>query len=143
VFANTQASRKVWLAADANGHPLAALSRLDAVRALAEHATLISINLPTGARAGSVQGVVDLHGLLRRAYQLARTLPDAIILCAGKKQDRLEFLVLDRSGAHAAKCLTENRYLLCGRLHRAWIAARTRLERRGLSGGADASTESS
>lgn len=56
--------------------------------------------------------------------------PLGIILCAGKKQEQIELLELNRSGIHVAEYLTElpSRELLAERLHRAIKVAQARLE---------------
>ncbi|WP_404786165.1 YhcG family protein [Altericista sp. CCNU0014] len=55
--------------------------------------------------------------------------PLGIILCAGKKQEQIELLELDKSGIHVAEYLTvlPSKELLQAKLHEAIIAARRRL----------------
>jgi hypothetical protein len=56
----------------------------------------------------------------------------AIILCAGKKAETVEYLDLGRSGIHVAEYLVDlsPRELLQQRFHEAIARARTRLENR-------------
>ncbi len=79
-FASTHAPLRIWLSADAENHPVVALSRIDVAQALADHGSVVALSLPPGAQvARTVPDIRALHGLLRRAYQLARTLPDEIL----------------------------------------------------------------
>lgn len=76
-FASTKSPLWVWLSVDAAGHPVVAFSQLKVAAALASSALPSEVPLPLAARG--VLAVVDvpaLHGLLRRAFQLSRTLPD-------------------------------------------------------------------
>ncbi len=72
---------EAWLGVDADGRPLVALSRADVAAALApELAGRADIPLPPGAEAAlRVHDVPAVDRLLRRAFQLARTLPDEIL----------------------------------------------------------------
>ena len=56
--------------------------------------------------------------------------PLGLILCAGKKQERIELLELDRSGIHVAEYLTElpSKKVLQEKLHKAIEHARQRFE---------------
>ena len=56
--------------------------------------------------------------------------PLGLILCAGKKQERIELLELDLSGIHVAEYLTElpPKKILQEKLHKAIEHARKRLE---------------
>lgn len=77
-FASTKCPLWIWLAADARGHPVLALSQARVAVALAPLVATTAVPTPLGAVA--VVGVADvpsLHAVLRRAFQLARTLPDA------------------------------------------------------------------
>lgn len=79
-FGSTHAPLKVWLSTDVRGRPLAALSRLDVAQALTDHGAPVTAALPSGAPAArAVSDVPELHRLLRRAYQLARTLPNELL----------------------------------------------------------------
>ncbi|WP_242333329.1 HNH endonuclease [Anaeromyxobacter sp. SG66] len=78
-FDSTHAPLSIWLATNDEG-PLVALSRGDVAYALAEHGLTSSVALPPGAVAARVVADVPaLHRLLRRAYQLARTLPNGLL----------------------------------------------------------------
>jgi hypothetical protein len=77
-FASTKAPLWIWLAADAAGRPVVALSQLKVALALAPATHPTDVPPPLGARAVvGVDDVPTLHGLLRRAFQLSRALPDA------------------------------------------------------------------
>jgi hypothetical protein len=56
-----------------------------------------------------------------------------IILCAGKKQEQIELLELDKSGIHVAEYLTvlPSRDALKEKLHQSIETARRRLRERG------------
>ena len=56
--------------------------------------------------------------------------PIGLILCAGKKSERIELLELDRSGIHVAEYLTAlpPKEVLKAKLHKAIEHARQRLE---------------
>lgn len=56
--------------------------------------------------------------------------PLGLILCAGKKQERIELLELDRSGIHVAEYLTAlpPKKVLQEKLHKAIEHARQRFE---------------
>ncbi len=76
-FASTQAPLGLWLSALADAVFLAAFSRADVARALDELGTPWAAPLPEGAAAGrSTVSLAQLHQLVRRAFQLARALPD-------------------------------------------------------------------
>jgi hypothetical protein len=59
--------------------------------------------------------------------------PIGMILCAGKKQEQIELLELDKSGIHVAEYLTDSlpKEELQAKLRKAIAAARKRLENRG------------
>jgi predicted nuclease of restriction endonuclease-like (RecB) superfamily len=73
-----------------------------------------------------------LNWLNRHERQPGEEKPLGLILCAGKKTERVEYLDLDRDGVHLAEYLTElpPRELLQQRLHEAVAHARARLEQR-------------
>jgi predicted nuclease of restriction endonuclease-like (RecB) superfamily len=95
---------------------------------------LVVIELKIGdfkpADAGQVQ--LYLRWLDRHERQPGEEPPVAIILCAGKKRETVEYLDLGRSGIHVAEYLTElpPREVLRERFHQALAAARARLEER-------------
>ena len=93
---------------------------------------LVLIELKLGEFKPADTGQVELYlrWLDRHERQPGEESPLAIILCAGKKQETVEYLDLDRSGIHVAEYLTElpPRELMRERFHQALITARARLE---------------
>jgi hypothetical protein len=76
-FSSTKSPLWVWLSVDAAGRPLVAFSQLKVSTALAASGSSTDEPLPLGARGVvAVADVPALHSLLRRAFQLSRTLPD-------------------------------------------------------------------
>jgi hypothetical protein len=82
-----------------------ALSQAHVARALGEYGTTVVSPLPTGAAAGrSVVDIPALHRLVRRAFQLSRTLPDELLNQFAKQTATLprsteaERLVVQRVG---------------------------------------------
>ena len=65
--------------------------------------------------------------------------PLGMILCAGKKQEQIELLELDRSGIHVAEYLTDSlpKDVIQEKLHKAIALARKRLENRSEEGNAE------
>ncbi len=85
-FASTHVPLELWLSAIEHGPVLAALSRLNVARALADQGSAVTVPLPSGACAAlATRDIADLHRLVRRAFQLSKTLPDEL-LCAFQKQ---------------------------------------------------------
>lgn len=79
-FASTQAPLRIWLRAFAEGVFIAAFSQQNVVRALGPYGTPITAPLPKGALGGrTVTDIPALHILLRRAFQLSKTLPDELL----------------------------------------------------------------
>ena len=79
-FGSSQTSLCTWLTAREESRFLAALSRADVVDGLAGLGVPATDPLPSGAvGALSVGNIAALHRLLRRAFQLSRTLPDALL----------------------------------------------------------------
>lgn len=79
-FGSTSAPMQVWLTQN-EGQPHVAFSRLDVANTLDSDCMPSDISMPKGAVAA--RRVVDhaaLHGLLRRAWQLSRSLPDEPLL---------------------------------------------------------------
>lgn len=77
---SSHAPLDVWLTVGADGRPIAALSRADVAAALGDMSLATSAALPAGAASAMVAADVNgLHQLLRRAYQLARTLPHQLL----------------------------------------------------------------
>src|SRR3954470_10661047 len=78
-FASSHAPLRVWLTVLGDALFLAAVSQPNVARALADHGSPFVSPLPAGACGA--RGVTDfaaLHRLLRRAFLLSRTLPDAL-----------------------------------------------------------------
>lgn len=88
-FASTQCPLRIWLGVFNNAVYLAAFSQANVARALGDHGTPIAGPLPSGAQAGRcVKDIPELHRLLRRAFQLSRTLPDDLpghVECRGSE----------------------------------------------------------
>lgn len=79
-FGSSQTSMRIWLTAVGESLFLMAASRADVLDALAGLGVVFTSPLPNGAAgARSVSGIAALHRLLRRAFQLSRTLPDALL----------------------------------------------------------------
>jgi predicted nuclease of restriction endonuclease-like (RecB) superfamily len=94
---------------------------------------LVVIELKLGDFKPADSGQVELYlrWLDRHERQPGEEAPLAIILCAGKKRETVEYLDLGRSGIHVAEYLTElpPREVLRARFHEAISAARVRLDR--------------
>lgn len=76
-FASTKAPLWIWLTVDAAGRPLIAFSQIKVATELAPSASPTDVPAPLGARGIlAVPDIHALHELLRRAFQLSRTLPD-------------------------------------------------------------------
>lgn len=92
---------------------------------------LVVIELKIGDFKPADSGQVELYlrWLDRNERQPGEEPPVAIILCAGKKQETVEYLDLGRSGIHVAEYLTElpPREVLRDRLHKALEVARAQL----------------
>ena len=79
-FGSSQTSTRIWLTARGESRFLAAMSRSDVLRGLDDLGVVFTDLLPSGAAgATSVRDISALHRLLRRAFQLSRTLPDALL----------------------------------------------------------------
>src|SRR5258705_2970584 len=79
-FSSTKAPLHLWLTAVGENVLVAALSQSQVATALDDHGASIDVPLPAGAVAArSVGSVADLHRLVRRAFQLSRALPDALL----------------------------------------------------------------
>ena len=79
-FGSSQTSMRIWLTARGESRYLAAMSRSDVLRGLDDLGVVFTDLLPSGAvGAASVRDIAALHRLLRRAFQLSRTLPDALL----------------------------------------------------------------
>lgn len=97
---------------------------------------LVVIELKIGSFKPADAGQVDLYlrWLDRNERQPGEKAPIAIILCAGKKQETIEYLDLGGRGIHVAEYLTElpPREVLRERFHQAITVARARLQARRL-----------
>ena len=80
-FGSSQTSMKIWLTALEESRVLAAVSRPDVLDGLAgPGVTSTDMLLPSDAAGAlAVDDIDTLHPLLRRAFQLSRTLPDALL----------------------------------------------------------------
>jgi len=79
-FGSTQTSLQIWLTSLGEASFLVALSRANVLDAVAALGLPCTSPLPKGAAgARSVGDIQALHRLLRRAFQLARTLPDELL----------------------------------------------------------------
>ena len=79
-FGSTQTSMRIWLTAIGESQFLAAMSRADVLDGLSGLGVAFTNPVPSGAAGAlSVSDVATLHRLLRRAFQLSRTLPDALL----------------------------------------------------------------
>jgi len=100
---------------------------------------LVVIELKLGEFKPADSGQVELYlrWLDRHDRQPNEQPPLAIILCAGKKRETVEYLDLGRSGIHVAEYLTElpPREVLRERFHQALAVARARLDQRQLNDG--------
>jgi len=79
-FASTQCPLLLWLCTFGDATFLAAFSQQNVALALAQYGTPMAARLPTGAFGGlSVTDIPALHRVLRRAFQLSKTLPDELL----------------------------------------------------------------
>lgn len=77
---SSQTTLRIWLSSPEESLFFAAVSRADIRDSLAGQAETVVTPLPNGAAgAFRVYHITDLHHLLRRAFQLSRTLPDALL----------------------------------------------------------------
>ncbi|MCK6548001.1 HNH endonuclease [Myxococcota bacterium] len=103
-YASTHAPLRLWLTAPSKTTYVVALSQLHVAKAL-EHGAPIDLPLPKGAEAArTVPTTAALHALVRRAFQLSKTLPDELLQTFTKKTAHLpktteaERLVIQRVG---------------------------------------------
>lgn len=79
-FASTQAPLRAWLTEQTEGGFRVALSQPQVARALTESSEDTASGFPAGAAAArKVADIPGLHRLLRRAFQLSKTLPDELL----------------------------------------------------------------
>jgi predicted nuclease of restriction endonuclease-like (RecB) superfamily len=97
---------------------------------------LIVIDLKLGDFKAEYKGQMELYLRWLNKYErrAGENEPLGIILCAGKKQELVELLELDKSGIHVAEYLTElpPRELLEEKLQKALKYAKERLNNRGI-----------
>lgn len=102
-YASSQVPLRVWLRGETDSTLTVAFSMLNVAQALG--APLRKVALPPGARSAlAVSGFPALYELLRRGFQLARTLPDELLNTYEQKTRSLprtteaERLVVQRVG---------------------------------------------
>lgn len=99
---------------------------------------LVAIELKLGDFKAEYKGQMELYLRWLDKYERCpgEEQPMGLILCAGKKNERIELLELDRSGIHVAEYLTElpPKKILQEKLHNAIKRARKRLEIQSGSG---------
>lgn len=100
---------------------------------------LIAIDLKIGKFAAADKGQMELYlrWLEKHEMQEGEEPPLGLILCAGKAEEKIELLQLDKSGIRVASYLTElpPRPLLQKKLHEAVLLARSKLDAGPESGG--------
>lgn len=93
---------------------------------------LVVIELKLGDFKPEYKGQMELYlrWLNKHERRPKEEAPMGLILCAGKKNERIELLELDRSGIHVAEYLTilPSKKILREKLHKAIAHARKRLE---------------
>lgn len=93
---------------------------------------LVAIELKLGDFKAEYKGQMELYlrWLDKHERRADEEPPMGLILCAGKKQERIELLELGRSGIHVAEYLTilPSKKVLQDKLHKAIEHARKRLE---------------
>ncbi|MFP3559307.1 PDDEXK nuclease domain-containing protein [Paraburkholderia sp. SIMBA_049] len=93
---------------------------------------LVAIELKLGAFKAEYKSQMELYlrWLAKHEREPDEEPPLGIILCAGKKQEQIELLELDKSGIHVAEYLTvlPPREQLQAKLHQSIEAARSRLQ---------------
>ena len=92
---------------------------------------LVAIDLKLGSFEAGYKGQMELYlrWLAKHEQEPEENPPLGIILCAGKKQEQIELLELDKSGIHVAEYLTvlPPKELLQAKLQQAIVHARQRL----------------
>jgi predicted nuclease of restriction endonuclease-like (RecB) superfamily len=96
---------------------------------------LVVIDLKLGDFKAEYKGQMELYlrWLAKHEQEAHENPPIGIILCAGKKQEQIELLELDKSGIHVAEYLTvlPPREVLQAKLHQSIASARLRFDERG------------
>jgi len=100
---------------------------------------LVAIDLKLGRFLAADKGQMELYLRWLEKYDLqaGEEPPLGLILCAGKSDEHIELLQLDKSGIRVAAYLTElpPRALLKKKLHEAIVLARERLQQKSLTSG--------
>lgn len=95
---------------------------------------LVAVELKLGKFRPEYMGQMELYlrWLDKYERQEGESTPIGMILCAGKKQEQIELLELDKSGIHVAEYLTDSlpKEVLQAKLRKAVAIARKRLENR-------------
>jgi hypothetical protein len=95
----------------------------------------LTVELKLGKFRPEHMGQMELYlrWLDKYERQEGESAPIGMILCAGKKQEQIELLELDKSGIHVAEYLTDSlpKEVLQAKLRKAVAIARKRLENRG------------
>lgn len=93
---------------------------------------IVAIELKLGDFKAEYKGQMELYLRWLDKYErrVGEESPIGLILCAGKKSERIELLELNRSGIHVAEYLTElpSKKVLQEKLHKAIEHARKRLK---------------
>jgi putative restriction endonuclease len=104
-YGSSQAPLRLWLSALGDGFFVVAMSQGNVVAALDGLGTPIANPIPPGAAGGrSVADIPALHQLVRRAFQLSRTLPDELLhvfearVAGLPRETEAERLVVQRVG---------------------------------------------
>jgi len=94
---------------------------------------LVAIELKVGDFKPAYKGQMELYlrWLDKHERRPGEETPIGLILCAGKKTERIELLELDRSGIHVAEYLTvlPSKEILQAKLHKAIEHAKRRLKK--------------
>lgn len=104
-FASTQCSLRIWVGQTLNGEFVSAFSKQNVAAALEDFGAAFHEVLPLGSvGARVVADVPKLHSLLRRAFQLGKSLPDELLhifnaeTAALPRTTEAERLVIQRVG---------------------------------------------
>jgi hypothetical protein len=79
-YASTRVPLRIWLTSRGDSGYLLALSDTAVAGELGDSEAVLPASMPAGAIAlRTAPGIPELHALVRRAFQLSRTLPDALL----------------------------------------------------------------